>query len=81
MQQDESVVLSKFSETLNAAIDEQLLYLIRLEGQAKESSNLSFLLNTCSEAIVKILHLTPNQLETCWILFLNRYNSIVLYHM
>ena len=71
MQQAESAELSRFSDTLNASIDEQLLHLVRLEGKSKHS-NVSYLLTLCSEAIIKILNETPNQLETCWMLFLNR---------
>ena len=72
MQQADSQVLSQFGDTLNAAVDEQLLYLVRLEAQNKSSSNITYLLNTCAQAIIRIMNATPNKLEACWMLFLNR---------
>jgi len=72
MQQSDNKVLNQFGDTLNASIDEQLLQLVRVESIKKQSSNVDYLLNTCSEAIIRIINKTPNELEACWILFLNR---------
>ena len=72
MQQADTSELNRFGDTLNAAIDEQLLRLVRIEASQKRYSNVNYLLNTCAEAIIGIISTTPNELEACWILFLNR---------